>query len=455
DSITSTARSDNNDDGSSGSSTSKRPSIDRIYEYNMVPLDAVLNSRRIADNMAKCGYGKECVQIYTFIRKSVVERSLYNLGVEKAISNDIRKMDWQVVDVKIKKWIYAANISIRILFAREKRLCDEVFHGVDKMRDFCFAEIAKESTSRLLTFAEAIAATCRAPQMIFRVLDVYETVTYFLPDIKATYSHDLCRTVQEQADEIVVRLGEAVWCILTEFENAIKMENSIVPIAGGTVHPLARYVMNYLTFLSDYKEALIKPSTDTPGELPTVLPDNIALDNCPGRLSTRISTRFGWIIFFLVSKLEARSDLYDDVALSHLFLMNNLHYIVQKVKDCELKCVLGEKWLKTQRNTVRQCAGDYEKAVWKNVLSSITEEGGVSSGEALKEKLKGFNLAMEEATRRHGGWVVPDATLREKVGKSILDMVLPAYRIFLARFKNRYESYIKYTPEELQELLRN
>ncbi|KAH9326439.1 hypothetical protein KI387_006617, partial [Taxus chinensis] len=43
DSIASTARYDNNDDGSSGSSTSKRPSIDRIYEYNMVPLDAVLN----------------------------------------------------------------------------------------------------------------------------------------------------------------------------------------------------------------------------------------------------------------------------------------------------------------------------------------------------------------------------------------------------------------------------
>ncbi|KAH9326440.1 hypothetical protein KI387_006618, partial [Taxus chinensis] len=66
-----------------------------------------------------------------------------------------------------------------------------------------------ESTARLLAFAENVAATSRAPEMIFRVLDLYETLTDLVPDIKATYSQDLCRSVQQQADGILVGLGEA------------------------------------------------------------------------------------------------------------------------------------------------------------------------------------------------------------------------------------------------------
>ncbi|KAH9326456.1 hypothetical protein KI387_006634, partial [Taxus chinensis] len=50
---------------------------------------------------------------------------------------------------------------------QRKRLCDEVFEGLDDMRDSCFAEIAKEPTARLLAFPEAIAAGKREPEKDF------------------------------------------------------------------------------------------------------------------------------------------------------------------------------------------------------------------------------------------------------------------------------------------------
>ncbi|XP_059065302.1 exocyst complex component EXO70H1-like [Cryptomeria japonica] len=385
--------SDGDDDGSSQFS-SICSSSDRTYEFDTVPLDAMADLRNIAQRMAKSGYTRECVRVFTLTRKSVVEESLYNLGVEKVRLNDVRKMEWTVLDDKIKKWIYAAKISIRILFAREKRLCVDVFGGIDKMRDSCFAEISKEPAERLLAFAEAVAA-----------------------------------------ERNLVQLGEAARGILMEFEKAVEKEKSKVPIAGGSIHPLTRYVMNYLTFLSDYKESLVNIITDAPRELPKVLPDNELTDS-----SAPLSVHLGWTVFTLLCKINKKSDLYKDVALSYLFLMNNLHYIVQKVNGSEIKYILGDGWVRKQWNKVRQYAVKYERAAWMKVLSCVTDEEVPSNGGVLKERLKEFNSAMEEVKRRHGEWVVPDVNLREKLRVSITEKLIPSYDSFLSRIRSRFES---------------
>ncbi|GLJ05996.1 hypothetical protein SUGI_0030140 [Cryptomeria japonica] len=174
DSITTSSCSEGDDDCSSHCS-SNYSSTDRTCEFNMVPLDAVVDLRNIAQRMAKSGYSRECVRVFALTRKSMVEESLYNLGVEKVRFNDVQKMHWQLLDDKIRNWICAAKISIRTLFAREKQLCIGVFEGIDKMRDSYFAKIA--NTDRLLAFAEAVAATSRAPKRMFRVLNLYEVFT--------------------------------------------------------------------------------------------------------------------------------------------------------------------------------------------------------------------------------------------------------------------------------------
>ncbi|GLJ05994.1 hypothetical protein SUGI_0030120 [Cryptomeria japonica] len=133
----------------------------------------------------------------------MVEESLYNLGVDKVSLNDVLKMDWQLLDDKIRKSISAAKISSRTLFAREKQLCAHAFEGFDdKTRDYCFVKITKEPTDRLLTFAEAVATTSRTPKIMFRVLDLYEALIDLIPDIEDIYSQDSCRSVHEKANKI-------------------------------------------------------------------------------------------------------------------------------------------------------------------------------------------------------------------------------------------------------------
>ncbi|KAJ4889360.1 Exocyst complex protein Exo70 protein [Raphanus sativus] len=53
-------------------------------------------------------------------------------------------------------------------------------------------------------------------------------------------------TVHVQASEIQKRLAEVARGILSEFENSVLREPSVVPVPEGTVHPFTRQTLNDL-----------------------------------------------------------------------------------------------------------------------------------------------------------------------------------------------------------------
>lgn len=65
-------------------------------------------------------------------------------------------------------------IQVKLLFAGEKKLCDQILAGIDSLRDQCYAEITANSVSVLLSFGEAIAKSKRSPEKLFVLLDMYE-----------------------------------------------------------------------------------------------------------------------------------------------------------------------------------------------------------------------------------------------------------------------------------------
>ncbi|KAJ6410390.1 hypothetical protein OIU84_007187 [Salix udensis] len=153
-----------------------------------------------------------------------------------------------------------------------------------------------------------------------------------------------------------------------------------------------------------------------------------------------------------------------DSAREYIFLMNNILYMVQKVKDSELIKILGDQWVRKHRGQIRQNATAYLRAAWSKALSCLKDEGiGGSSNSAskvaLKERFKNFNACFEEIYRIQTGWKVPDPQLREELRISISEKVLPAYRSFMGRFGSQLESgrhagkYIKYTPDDLENYL--
>jgi exocyst complex protein 7 len=64
--------------------------------------------------------------------------------------------------------------QVKLLFAAEKKVCDQIFDGADILRDQCFAEVTTNSVAVLLSFGEAIAKSKRSPEKLFVLLDMYE-----------------------------------------------------------------------------------------------------------------------------------------------------------------------------------------------------------------------------------------------------------------------------------------
>ncbi|KAL6537385.1 hypothetical protein OROMI_025919 [Orobanche minor] len=440
-----------------------------IREMDLIPSDAVYDLRCIAERMIAAGYLRECVQVYASVRKSAVDASLKKLNVEKLSIGDIQRLEWETMKTKIQQWIRAAKICVRVLFASERKLCEQIFEGLgNSADDACFMETIKGPAIQLFNFAEAISISRRLPEKLFKILDLHGAFSDLLPDIETVFESKSSESIRIEAIEILSRLAEAARGILSEFENAVLREPSKVVVAGGTIHPLTRYAMNYISLISDYKHTLIelivsKPSSGSRYVSDPNIPD-IDLSEFEAQGST-LSLHLIWIIMILQFNLETKSKHYKDTSLAHLFMMNNVHYIFQKIKGSpELREMIGDDYLKKLTGIFRSAATNYQRSTWVRVLYCLRDEGlhvsgsfssGVSKS-ALRERFKAFNAMFEEVHRTQSIWLVPDTQLREELTISISEKVIPAYRSFLGRFRSHIESgkhhenYIKYSVEDLE-----
>lgn len=453
--------------GDSSNSVSYR-STSSIREIDLIPSDAVIDLGSIAERMISAGYLRECIQVYGSVRKSAVDSSFRKLGIEKLSIGDIQRLEWDQLETKIRRWIRAAKVCIRIVFASEKKLCEQIFEGLGTaIDDACFMETVKGPAIQLFNFAEAISISRRSPEKLFKILDLHDALMDLIPDIDAVFESKSSESIRIQAAEILSRLAEAARGILSEFENAVLREPSRVPVPGGTIHPLTRYVMNYISLISDYKQTLnelivSKPSAGSRYSGDPTTPD-MEFAELEGK--TPLALHLIWIIVILQFNLDGKSKHYKDASLVHLFMMNNVHYIVQKVKGSpELREMIGDDYLKKMTGKFRLAATNYQRATWVRVLYCLRDEGlhvsgsfssGVSKS-ALRERFKTFNAMFEEVHRTQAMWLVPDSQLREELRISVSEKLIPAYRSFLGRFRNHIESgrhpenYIKYSVEDLE-----
>ncbi|XP_015882184.3 exocyst complex component EXO70B1 [Ziziphus jujuba] len=433
---------------------------DDVY-VDLIHPDAVVELKEIADRMVQSGYEKECVQAYSNVRRDALDECLVILGVEKLSIEEVHRIDWKSLDEKMKKWIQAVKIAVRVLLTGERRLCDQIFNGSDEIKEICFNETAKACVMQLLNFGDAVAIGKKSPEKLFRILDMYDALADVFPDLEAMVTDEF---VVGEARGALAGLGDAARATFAEFEKAVQGETSKKPMLNGEIHPLTRYVMNYVRLLVDYSETLDSLLLD--GDEDFNVSQNDYGDRSSNQLETEsvIARRLLLLITALEANLEEKSRLYEDGAMQYIFLMNNILYIVQKVKDSDLRKLLGDHWIRKHRGQIRQYATSYLRASWTKTLSCLKDEGiGGSSSNAskvaLKERFKNFNANFEEIYRIQTAWKVPDDQLREELRISISEKVIPAYRSFMGRFGNQLESgrssgkYIKYTPEDLENYL--
>lgn len=417
----------------------------------------------LAQQMVQAGNQQQLLKIYRDTRSFVLEESLHKLGVEKLSREDVQKMQWEVLEAKIGNWIHYMRIAAKLLFAGERRVCDQIFEGMESLKDQCFAEVTASSVSMLLSFGQAIAKSKRSPEKLFVLLDMYEIMRELQPEIETLFKGKACSETRESALGLTKRLAQTAQDTFGDFEEAVEKDATKTAVLDGTVHPLTSYVINYVKFLFDYQSTLKQLFQE--------------FENAEGTHS-QLATVTMRIMQALQTNLDGKSKQYRDPALTQLFLMNNIHYMVRSVRRSEAKDLLGDDWVQRHRRIVQQHANQYKRIAWAKILQSLTIQGLSSSGGGgsvsvgidggnssgvsraiVKDRLKMFNMQFEELHQRQSQWTVPDTELRESLRLAVAEVLLPAYRSFIKRFGTLVESgknpqkYVRYTPEDLDRML--
>ncbi|EOY08456.1 Exocyst subunit exo70 family protein A2 isoform 1 [Theobroma cacao] len=413
----------------------------------------------LAQQMVQAGHQQQLFRIYRDTRASVLEQSLRKLGVERLSKDDIQKMQWEVLEAKIGNWIHYMRIAVKLLFAGEKKICEQILDGIDSLRDQCFAEVTANSVAVLLSFGEAIAKSKRSPEKLFVLLDMYEIMRELQSEIEYLFGSKSCIEMRESAQSLTKRLAQTAQETFGDFEEAVEKDATKTAVLDGTVHPLTSYVINYVKFLFDYQSTLKQLFQEFD-------------DGDADAQLTNVTTR---IMQALQTNLDGKSKQYKDPALTQLFLMNNIHYVVRSVRRSEAKDLLGDDWVQIHRRIVQQHANQYKRISWAKILQCLTIQGAATSGGGgsilggdtgsgvsrgmVKDRFKTFNVQFEELHIRQSQWTVPDSELRESLRLAVAEVLLPAYRSFIKRFGPMIENgknpgkYIRYRPEDLERML--
>ncbi|KAL4378057.1 hypothetical protein GQ457_02G041660 [Hibiscus cannabinus] len=431
---------------------------DSISEVEKVSFMAMSDLKLIADCMIACGYAKECVQIYTAIRKSIIDEGIYKLGIEKLRSSRINKMEWDVLNLKIKDWLEAMKISMRKLFTGERILCDFVFSSSDSMREWCFSEITKEAAVSLFGFPEAVAKAKKSPpEKIFSLLAMYTAISDNRQEIETIFSFESSSAVRSQVLNSLTRLNESVRSLLSDFESTIKKDSFKSVVPGGGFHPLTIYSTKYLTSLADYSSILTGIISDWPTPVKTSPPESYFYSPVSvASPASAISVRISRLMLLLLCKLDSKAKRYKDDAVSYLFLANNLQYVISMVHKSNLHYLLGEEWIVKHEARVIQFADKYERLAFGAIFASLPKNPTAPMKPAeAKECFRKFNVSFEAAYWKQISCVVPDSKLRDQIKASIGRKLVAVYSKFFDCQKSTIGDeksitlFIRFYPEDV------
>ena len=447
------------DDDLSEESSRRESNGDESKEYavDLINPEVIPHLKSIANVMFASNYDQEFCQAFVGARKGVLDEYLGSiLELEKLSIEDVLRMEWGNLNYEIKKWIRAMKIIFRAYLAGEKRLYDQILGEFGAINPVCFVETSKACMLRLLNFGEAVAIGQHLPEKLFSLLNMYEVLADLLLHIDALFCEEVGASIRIDFHKLQRELGDAAKATFMEFRTAVASYAALSPFPGGGILHLTRYVMNYIKTLSEYGNTLNLLLKDQNGGEPEPLIEEENVQNAaPSPGICPVAHHLHSVVSLLESNLDSRSKLYKDISLQHIFLMNNIHYMVQKTRKSELRGFLGDEWIRKHMVKVQQHVTSYERTTWSSVLSLLREDGNSGSNSPwkmiLKERCRGFCIAFEEIYKNQTSWSIPDPQLRENLRILTSQKIFQAYRGFIGRnSENLSEKHIKYSADDLE-----
>ncbi|KAH7277157.1 hypothetical protein KP509_39G036700 [Ceratopteris richardii] len=409
----------------------------------------------VAKRMTSCGYDKECLDIYRDVRSAILEHMLEKLGIQRLHKGCINDTSADSADLMVSDWLKLMQASVQVLFAGEHTLCDKIFEGVDPYRSICLISVIERSMNTLLDFAETFLSRAHTPGNLFHFLNMYSIMHDLLPEVQSMLKGTQCAKLFHRYSNIFHMLNQTSLKIFWTLDQEVcKVEAAKTFSQDCHIHPVTNHAFAYVKALSSSQYVLEKLITIESPEY----------DHSQSALSTKMSQ----ILTSLISKLEARSRFYKDHALAHVFLINNVHFLILSIQRCNIQHLLGE-WLQKHQSMIQQHIRGYLHASWDKALNFLDVHEVMSENSqsmqtpltwsVLKERLKMFNSTFDKVFQKQAHWGVHDAQMRKTLQKAVMESILPTYSFFFNKSSQALErhqhpkKYIKYSPVEVEKLI--
>nr|GEW78142.1 exocyst complex component EXO70B1-like [Tanacetum cinerariifolium] len=376
----------------------------------------ILLMNTIVSAMICSGYQYECCQAYSTIRKDEINDQVKRFEFEKVNVEDVPKSKWYSLEPDITRWVNLTNHCSKILLPAERELGKMVFSDHISVFTGLFVNLIRGTLMPLLEFPNKVGTVKPKAKRLFKFLDIYESLRDLC--IVADESGPTTVNLEEyghmkaEIKSVKVNIGNSIVDMFNDLKNSIENDGNRNSVQGGAVHPLIRYVMNFLKCaFEEYRNIL----------------ENIFEDYIKELVS---------IIELLDANLETKSGLYKDPSLRYIFLMNNNRCILQIVKGSnEMKQLMGDNWCRR------------------------VQVHGKPSRKVLKDRFKNFNSMFDDIHKTQSAWVISDEQLLSEIRVSITAVISPAYRSFVGRYKAQFDGgksidkYIKYQPEDIESMI--
>ncbi|CAI5658097.1 exocyst complex component 7 isoform X4 [Oreochromis niloticus] len=384
-----------------------------------------------------------------------------------------------VLDIEIDSYIHCISAFVKLAQSEYVLLAEIIPEHHQKKT---FDSLIQEALDNLMLEGENIVAAARRAIMrhdYSAVLTIFPILRHLKMN-KSEFDTTLQGTAASTKNKLptLITSMETIGAkALEEFADSIKNDpdKEYNMPKDGTVHELTSNAILFLQQLLDFHE--------TAGAMlaSQVLGDtyNIPLDPRETSSATSYTSDFNKrllssyickVLGNLQLNLLSKSKVYEDSALSAIFLHNNYNYILKSLEKSELiqLVTVTQKRAETSyRELMTQQIETYQRS-WLKVTEHLTERNMpvIQPGtklkdkerQVIKDKFKGFNDGLEELCKIQKGWAIPDKEQRDVIRYNQKKAVSDAYRAFLQRcanisFTKNPEKYHKYRPEEVEEMI--
>ncbi|XP_068769252.1 exocyst complex component 7 isoform X7 [Struthio camelus] len=385
-----------------------------------------------------------------------------------------------VFDIEIDAYIHCVSAFVKLAQSEYQLLTEIVPEHHQKKT---FDSLIQESLDNLIMEGDNIVSAAR--KAIIRhdysaVLTIFPVLKH-LKQMKPEFDQVLQGTAagtKNKLPGLITSMETTGAKALEEFADNIKNDpdKEYNMPKDGTVHELTSNAILFLQQLLDFQE--------TAGAMlaSQVLGDtyNIPLDpretsssasSYSSEFSRRLlSTYICKVLGNLQLNLLSKSKVYEDPALSAIFLHNNYNYILKSLEKSELiqlVAVTQKTAERSYRELIEQQIQTYQRS-WLKVTDYILERNlpvfqpGAKlkdkERQMIKERFKGFNDGLEELCKIQKAWAIPDVEQRDKIRRAQKTIVKETYGAFLNRYGNvpftkNPEKYIKYQVDQVGEMI--